>query len=59
MNIAVELNVRITNGISDTLVVEVLATGDLGYKTREIDLSVNTLVDANGDVNAAAGDRYR
>ena len=56
MNIAVELNVRITNGISDTRVVEVLATGDLGYKTREIDLSVNTLVDANGDVNAVAGD---
>ena len=57
IDIAVELNARITNEISDTRVVAVLEGADdmLGYKSREIDLSGNTLTDALGDVNTGMG----
>ena len=52
IDIAVELNARITNGISDTRFVEVLATGDLHYKSREIDLRAFQLTDATGAVSS-------
>ena len=53
INIAVELNARITNEISDTRVVAVLGDADvhdmLGYKSREIDLTGTTLEGVAGD----------
>ena len=61
IDIAVELNARITNGISDTRVVEVFVpvavVGDdnvfseLGYKSREIDLRAFQLVGDQGAVS--------
>ena len=60
INIAVELNARITNEINDTRVVAVLVPTDdmdgLGYKSREIDLRGNTLTSATGTVNTTPGD---
>ena len=52
IDIAVELNARITNGISDTRVVEVLADDKtLAYKSREIDLKAFRLGGAQGAVD--------
>ena len=52
IDIAVELNARITNEIDDTRVVAVLEDTDidvmLAYESREIHLRGNTLVDAAG-----------
>ena len=59
LDIAIELNARITNGISETRVVEVTVDGGtpadvLGYKSRKIDLTAFELTDTEGTVGTTA-----